>query len=268
MNKSLALLCLAVFLSACASNAPGTVVEPAFSLAEQWETGHFVAGSRGGEMVVIGVSSRLRNLDEEIQAARNHAARKVAMFHGAGGTATFVNRTGAHAFDFFAQSEIDIAPFSADYSRYAERLSFDPDRDVLRFDAVGMFGRAGTLVRFGYATGVPHVAAGLVDPDGRPAWVSHRDIPNVDGYVVAVGFSQNRSWLRDTVTNATENTAARLLSTMGSVVSTGTVELSGHAPITYITSVSSGTLADFRILEFWIEPYTLSVYALGIARSR
>ncbi|MCL2191129.1 MAG: hypothetical protein FWB79_03985 [Treponema sp.] len=265
MDKSFAFLCVAVFFSACASYAPKATD---FSMAGQWESGHFVAGSHCGDMVVIGVSSRLRNLEEEIEAAKIHAAQKVAMFHGAGGVVTFVNRTGGHVFDFLAQSEVNIAPFNTNYAQFAERLVFDPDLDVLRFDPVGMFGRAGTLVRFRYATEVPYVAAGVADADGRPAWVGHRSLPSIDGYVVAVGFSQNRGWLRDTVTNATEDTAARLLAAIGSSVSTSTVEMPGQAAITYITSVSRGTLANFRILEFWIEPGTLSVYALGIARSR
>ena len=54
---------------------------------------------------------------------------------------------------------------------------------------------------------------------------------------------------------------------MDSAVSTTAVDVPGQA-LTYVTSVSSGILSEFRILEFWVEPDSMSVYALGIARYR
>ena len=84
-------------------------------------------------------------MKDEIEAARNHAAHKVAMFHGTGGTARFINRTGGSVFDFLAESEVDVGPLDANYAQFAERLVFDLDRDVLRlrFYGAGLFGRGG-----------------------------------------------------------------------------------------------------------------------------
>jgi len=268
MKKVFALLGAVGFFFACASGASMAVRDTAPALVEQWETGRIVAGSHDGALVVIGVSSRLSRHEDEIEAARNNAARKVAMFHGMNGTARFINRTGGNVLDFIAESEIDITLANADYTRFAERLTFDPERDVLRFEGKGILGRGGTLVRFRDAARVPGVSvAGTVDAEGRPGWISNRDLPDIDGYTVAVGFSRNQVWLRDTVMLATENVAARLITGTESVVSTTTVEVIGQAAFTYVTSVSSGVLSNFRILEFWVDPSNMSVYALGIARS-
>jgi len=265
MVKTLAFFgALALFL-ACASAPPGGVEETAPSLAEQWKTGRVLAGSRCGGLTLIGVSSRLSGPEEEIEAARLHAARQAAMFHGVRVSARFVNRTGGGVLDFIAESETEVGPLEADYQRFAGRLAFDPGIDVLRFYGEGIFGRGGTLVRFTYAAPAAHVGgAGGTDADGRPGWTALRGLPEVEGHAVAVGFSPNRVWLRDAVTGAINDAAARLAMGMGSSVSTITVDVRGQA-FTYITSEGGGVLSGFRILEFWIDPADMSVYALGIA---
>ena len=265
MKKAFAFLSIVVFLAACASTAP--VATTRASLSEQWDSGRIVADSHEGTFVVFGVSSRLPRLEDEIDAAKNYAARLVSMFHGVNGTTRFINRTSGSVLDFIAESTIDITPIDANYTRFVEHLVFDPDRDVLRFDGKGLFGRGGTLVRFRYAARVPHVnIADTTDADGRPYWVSDRNLPNIDGYRVAVGFSQNQEWLRDTVMRATEAVAARLIEATHTATDTTTVEVSGVGTVTYITRVSSGVLNNFRILEFWVDPNNMSVYTLGIAR--
>jgi len=225
----------------------------------QWESGLFVTDSHDGEMVVIGVSSRLVRRADEVEAAKNDAARKVAMFHGMRGTVESFHRTGASFFDFIAEARIDLEPVILDHARFIERLTFDPDHDVLLFEG-------GTLVRFRYAARVvPVNSVGTLDADGRPGWINDRNLPNVGGYMMAVGFSQNQVWLRDTVMRSTRAAAASLIQGESTHTATETVVVNGQA-LTYIRSRSEGNLHNFRVIEFWIDPRNMSVYTLGIAR--
>lgn len=260
MKKVFPFLCVAFFLSACASGvAPtGNDLERS-SMHGQWESGLFVTDSQGGDMVVIGVSSRLVRRVDEVEAARNDAARKIAMFHGIRGTVESFHRAGAGFFDFIAEARIDLQPTVVDYTQFTERLAFDPDHDVLLFEG-------GTVIRFRYAARVVPVSfVGILDADGRPNWISNRNLPDVEGYRIAVGFSQNQVWLRDTVMRSTRAAAASLLTGGATHTATETVVVNGQS-LTYIRSRSEGNLRNFRIVEFWIDPGTMSVYTLGIAR--
>jgi len=238
-------------------------------MEEQWASGRFVADSRGGEMTVIGVAARQVRWDDEISpaeiaAAKTDAALKIAMFYGVRGTVESFHRTGAGFFDFIAESQIHLEPAVADPARFVERLTFDMERDVLLFSG-GM--DSGTMVRFRYAAGAAPVAfAGAIGPDGRPDWIGGGRLPEIDGYVAAVGFSQNQIRLRDTVMRATQAAAARMIKAMSTTVQTIDVDVVGQGSVTYIRSRSEGALSHFRVIEFWIEPASMSVYALGIAR--
>ena len=270
MRKSIALFGVAVFLPAffcsCASlpaPADGGAALP--SMGEQWASGHFMSNSHDGAMIVVGVANRqaARWGNEvspaEIALARDDAARKVAMFYGLGGVVESFHRQGAGFFDFIAESRLDLRSVVADHSQFAERLSFDPERDVLVHDR-------GTLVRFRYDGEIPRANfSGSLDASGRPSWISNQNF-NIDGHTAAVGFSPNRIWLNDTVIRATEAAAARLIKGLDTRIATSVVDAAGGGTLTYIASHSSGILSGFRIIEFWIDPGTMSVYTLGIAR--
>jgi len=269
MRKIVVFLGAVVFFSACASRPPATVAvrgnEPA--LAEQWESGRVLAGSHDGALVVIGVSARLSSLEDEIEAARDSAAQKIAMFYGMSGSVEFLQRTGTSVFDFLAESDTNIAPTTADHTRFMDRLTFDPDHDVYSFTGHGMTGRNGTLVRFRYAAQVPQVTVAYTfDSDGRPSWVNRHNLPTLDGYAVVVGFSQNQVWLRDTVLRSANASAAMLITSISAETETVHVDVIGQGSLVYIRTRGAGTLQNFRILEFWVDPVNMSVYTLGIAR--
>jgi len=269
MRKNIFFLSVSVFLfalSACVSVAPTGRNFAELSMAEQWESGRFAADSRDDALVVIGVAGRYHARwendisDVEIANARIDAARRVAMFYGMNGIIESYYRQGASFFAFIAYSRINLERAVVDYMRFVERLTFDPDCDVLVFER-------GTLVRFSYATQVTRVNfASAVNADGRPSWLSSQNQPVPDGYMVAVGFSPNRVQLWDTVMRATEATAARLVKGINTQINTNIVDVPGEGSIVYIFSRSEGTLNNFRVLEFWIDPENMSVYTLGIAR--
>ena len=234
-------------------------------MSEQWESGHFFSSPQDGAIVVIGVASRQAGRwgnevsDSEVALAKDHAARKIALFYGISGTVESFHQQGASFFDFIAESRIHLESPVSDHTQFIERLIFDPDTDIF------VFGR-GTLVRFRYAANVSRVNfTGTADKNGRPSWLNNFDF-DIDGYAAAVGFSQNQVWLRDTVTRAAESAAARLIKKMETKITTSVADVLGQGSLTHITSTSSGVLNDFRIIEFWIDPVSMSVYTLGIAR--
>jgi len=263
MGKPFLFLCVVALLPACVSYSVMEKNDSAAlsmqSMQEQWESGIFIKDSYDGEIVVIGVSSRLVRRADEILAAKNDAARKIAMFYGISGTVESFHRAGAGFFDFIAKSRINLEPAIADYTRFIERLTFNPEYDVIEFPG-------GTLIRFTYSAEVARLNfTNTLDTNGRPAWIDNRNLPSVDAYMVAVGFSQNQVWLRDTVIRSTQAAAAALLKMTGTLTETETVVLNGQA-VTYIHSRSEGRFRNFRIIGLWIDPENMSVYTLGIAR--
>jgi len=250
----------ALFLSACAQ-LPLREAGDSFSMPAQWESGRFVLASSEGALVVIGISSRLARRADEIDAAKNDAARKVALFYGLEGRVEFFQRSGASVFDFIAESSVDLRPFIQDHERFLDRLFFDPDRDVLLFDS-------GSLVRFTYGAQVSRVAtpSSRLDAQGRPEWAGGANLPWIAGHLTAVGFSQNQIWLRDTAMRSAQAAAARMIMAGGSDMRIFEIDAPGQGSVSYISSRSEGILVDFRIIEFWIDPWDMSVYTLAVGR--
>jgi len=242
----------------CASSQKNTPNARVASPLEQ--SNYFTLDSQDGSLVVLGVSSRMVKRNEEIAAAQEDAAKKVALYYGVSGSVESNYRQGASFFDYIADSSLNIESTIGDYSVFIDGLTFNSETDVIEF-------QGGSIVRFHYSAGIPRISyKGTLGTDGRPSWINRNNF-SIEGYVAAVGFSQNQVWLRDTVMKATEATAARLISGMETVIETTVEDVQGQSSLTYITTKSSGVLNDFRIIEFWIDPSNLSVYALGVARA-
>ena len=269
MNKALFFLRLSsiVLLASCVSVPPKVIGDMGMpSMSGQWASGYFVVAPRETVLVVIGVSGRHHSRwdneisEAEIEAAREDAARKVAMFHGMKVTVEAFNQAGASVFDYIMDLQVSLE-LNTDHTRFIEQLTFDPAQDVFVF-------QGGTFVRFKYAASVPSVnRAGTADSNGRPAWIDSRNLPKVEGHTLAVGFSQNQAQLKDTIMKSAEATAARLITSTTTSIATSVDDVVGQGSMTYIHNKSEGNLTGFRVLEFWIDPANMSVYTLGIARS-
>jgi len=241
-------------LSACASAA----VNEQDSIGEHRESGHWIAGTQDNLLAVIGVANRRLRREDEIAAAKDDAARKVAMFHGMSGIVESVIRTDGGVLAFAADSRFIFEPV-IEYRQFIEYLQFDPDTDVSVVDG-------GTLVRFRYRAQVTPVNfSGIEEADGRPRWVSGQGLPESDGYVAAVGISQNQLRLSDTVMRSVEAAAAKIIEG-GATSVQGEVTETVIGTAVSITARSEGFLDGFRVLAFWINPENGFVYTLGIAR--
>jgi len=227
----------------------------------QRESGHWIAGSQDGELIVIGVTGRheWRGSDYEIEAAKNDAARKVAMFYGLRGIIEVVDAAGSSVFDFIFDSRVKLEHI-VDYRQFLDRLRFDRDRDVFVHDY-------GTMVRFRYAASVTQVNfVGSIRANGRPNWLDRRRLPELEGYIVEIGFSENQWYLEETVMLSAANVAARMIRNISTRVDFVGGDIAGEDAAVRTHFRSEGVLHGFRVLEFWIDPRNGHAYTLGIAR--
>jgi len=229
------------------------------SMLEQWESGHWVANAQDNAMIVIGVASRDIRRENEIYAAKTDAAMKVAMYYGFKVNTEYFERISNDIFDNIFDSRSSFEHV-VQYEQFIDKLTFDPVNDVIIHDR-------GTIVRFSFPEiVVPVIFTGIINNNGRPNWLNNRNLPDINGYMIAAGFSMKQEWLRDTVMRSAANAAARLMGNMSTSIENIIIDVVGLAAISYIYTTSEGVLYDFRVLEFWIDPENGDVYTLAIAR--
>jgi len=210
--------------------------------------------SENNTLIVIGIASKNINREIEIENAKNDAALKIAMFYGMRGITESIRK----------DSNLDswiIIENSIEHMGFIEQLQFDRKYDVL-------FNETETLVRFKY-----QLKNILITPVSKkyltrhPEWLNSRHLPNIEGYTLAVGFAQNRGWLRDTVMRSAKDAAMRMIEQGKTILIEKNIETEFGTEIETHTK-SEGFLSYFRILEFWIDPKYKHVHTLGIARFR
>jgi len=227
------------------------------SMLEQYTSGYWIARSSNNKLTVIGVSNPMLRRESEIAAAKEDAAKKVAMFYGIHGSVEITNRTGSDFFDNTNDSNAELL-YDTSYERFLEQLTFDPQNDVL-------ITREAVFVRFQHDTTVKNIDYTVRLADGRPSWI--RNMPEFDGYVAAVGFARNQRRLKDTIFKSTENAVVRMIENLSTTVNTRETIVTGQGSSSFIQAKSEGRLNNFRVIDFWIEPETRFVYTLAIAES-
>jgi len=229
------------------------------SMKEQAASGHWITAPSENSIIIIGVSGLQMKTDDEITSAKEDAARKAAMYHGVRGNIESFNSNGANFFDYIADSKIEL-DYDADYEKYIDQLTFDPNNDVLKTDS-------SVFVRFKYsAASMPVNFTASLNNDGRPNWTYSRDLPHFDGFLTAVGFARNQVRLKDTIKKSTEAAVARMIEDISTQIMSTDKSATGMGVSSMIQTRSEGKLNNFQILEFWIDPKTGYVYTLAIAR--
>jgi hypothetical protein len=228
-------------------------------MEEQQSSGHWITGQRDNQFIIIGISGRLSRPNDEIEAAKKDAARKAAMFHGVQGSVEHINSGSGNFFDYVANSKLELN-YDTNYEPYIERLSFNPETDVIR-------GPGAVFVRMKYnaANSVP-VNYAAKKNNGRPTWINSRDLPEIPDYTVAVGYAGRRSRFTDTVNASCDSAAARLIESASTQVETRVNSIAGQSSSAAVYVHSEGRLSNFQIIEFWIDPDNGSVSTLAIAR--
>jgi len=229
------------------------------SMKDQVVSGYWVTSPSENSIIIIGISGLQVKQDDEITSAKEDAARKAAMYHGVRGNVESIYSNGVNFFDYIADSKIEL-DYDTDYEKYFDKLTFDSKNDVIRTDNT-------VFVRFKYTTeSIPVNFTASLNRDGRPSWTHSRDLPQIDGYITAVGFARNQVRLKDTIKKSTEAAAARMIEGISTRVTSTDKTGTGMGNSNLIQSKSEGNLHNFHIIEFWIDPNTGYVYTLAIAR--
>jgi hypothetical protein len=240
------------------SRSTNTVPKYQYSMTEQYETGHWITTPSGGALTVIGVSNPMLRRQDEITAAKEDAARKIAMYFWIQGRIETTNNTGAGFFDFTYDSNVELS-YDTDFEKYKNQLVYYAEKDIL-------VTKEGVFVRFQYAAGVTEINYRSSFIDGRPEWIGNGGKPEFEGYLTAVGFSRNQIRLKDTILKSTEDAVVRMIESLSTTVNTKEISVSGKGSSSFTHTVSEGTLYCFQVIEFWIEPETRYVYTLAIAK--
>jgi len=255
---------VAVFSSG--SKEPNSPVKPEVSInnntslpsmQEQYASGYWISRSSNNRLTVIGVSNPMLRRDSEITAAKEDAARKVAMFYGIYASVETTSSTGSGFFDYTHDSSVELI-YDTDYERYTERLTFDPQDDVLITNEA-------VFVRFQYDAMVINIDYTVRFTGGCPDWIRNRNGLELDGYVTTVGFARNQRRLKDTIFKSAENAVIRMIEDLSTTINTRETSVTGQGSSSIIQARSEGRLNNFRVIDFWIEPETRFVYTLAIA---
>ena len=228
------------------------------SIIDQSKSGHWITRSSDNTLVIIGVSNFMVRRDTEITAAKEDAAHKAAMYHGVHGTIESYHSAGANFFDYAADLKVDLE-YDTNLAVYIDRLTFDPERDVVITDEA-------VFVRFTYAATVPSVDFTASMNEGRPNWSYSRDLPQIDGYLTAVGFARNQVRLKDTINKSIDAAIARMIEEVSTQIVSSDKAGTGMGASGQIYTRSEARLNNFQILEFWIDPNTRYVYTLAFAK--
>lgn len=260
MRKEPIVIYIMLVLCACssspaktASTAPGKAVP---------HLNHWVTLPEPGHLTIIGISARQSTRESEIAIAQEDAAKKISMFHGVTVAAEAVHSIGAGFLDYYVDSNADL-DYDRDLEKYIEKLSYDPERDIMSNDGV-------IYVRFTYPAVFPgaiNYSPGKKRPDGSPEWTT-RPPSNMGDFFVGVGHSGKRQRLRDGILNSYEYAAAAVAAQIStSVESSHVIDSATYRNDTLITRKSAGELRYFTVIEIWINPDNGEVWTLAVAKN-
>ena len=255
MVKIISALSVMLLICACAGNeAANTKSGTSVSAGNSF----WITRPQAGSVVIIGVSGRTLTRNTAIENAREDAARKASMYHSVYVYSESIQDIGSGFLDYYAATDTTIR-YNDQLEFYKERLTFDPDRDVLTNDN-------GVYVRFTYPVSFPgfinySFARNLND---RPEWINNAP-REIGGYMVGVGFSAKLFKRSDTFDKSCESAAAALVSQLSTRITTRGVSDSNQST-SVIIQTSEGRLSNFLVLEIWVDPQTNAVWTLAIAQ--
>jgi len=256
MVKKLAIICVAVILFSCAGTGSARRIPRYPATPDNF----LLTVPRSTGITIIGVSGSLLRQEDEINTAREDAARKVAMYYGVKANYEAVHSTGSSFLAFASESNFDIE-YDENLELYMDRLTFDPDRDVTTKDSV-------VFVRFTYPASFPgninySPSRGL---NGRPDWVDNPP-RHVGGYIAGVGFTAKQFRRQDTYIKSYKEALFQIVTLMSVDFSTREVSTGDRGISSTINMQSIAALKNFLILDIWTDPANQAVWTLAIART-
>jgi len=122
------------------------------------------------------------------------------------------------------------------------------------------------FIRFSYPVSFPGNISYVFarNKNGSPEWTT-RPPKEINGFIAGVGYSGRQLYIRNTFEKSCNAAAADIISIVSTVMTTSVVSAEGYNS-SLIHQQSAGHLSHFLVLETWIDPNTLAVWTLAIAR--
>jgi hypothetical protein len=264
MKKKLSLavtLTILLFLPSCTNLDVQEQTYPITSdhpVEEMFDGDYLVTKPSDSVITIIGIAGRRANRNAAIQDALLDAARKAALYDGVYAESAAVLYQGQGYLDYYSDFDYQIA-LENSYEGYVEALVFDMDNDVLEKNGV-------VIVRAKYhgVSDVPPYKTAVTD--GVPEWVKNftADIP---GFLVGVGFSQNKGSRPKTYAASYEKAVVSVLPQLSANIMGEVIDVTGGKSTASVTK-SRGSLVNIMILETWYDKKTSSVWTLIVAKEK
>jgi len=258
MKHSLVILLIFV-LYGCAnfSSKFNSVSEKTY---EENHSNHWISLPKQDSLVVYGVSGRMTKPELEIESAKQDAAQKISMYYGVSAVSYNAQSIGS---GFLDHSIMTQSTFSFDNAldKYAEKLKFDPEKDVYIMEGV-------VFVRFTYPEIFPgelNYSFALEKGHNHPAWVSQPP-QKIGDFKAGVGYVNRQERKKDTIMKSAEAAVVSIVSRQSTAVVSDVKTMNDWQVSNTFYTKSEGRLTNFLILEIWIDPDTCGVYTLAVAR--
>lgn len=250
-------------LSACTTTDPGTAPDAAEDAeSDVHPISSFDLKPRAGAPVFLGVSNRLMDRDDEVDAAVLHVAEQASRYTRMAAAYRYVTQRSSGELGYL--EDVDAVWDTA----FADRLVADERVEILdtrRF-------HEGSVVLATVAGLPPAPDLSAVDvgygSTTEPAWVSSP--PQIPGYLVAVGATLRARTIRDTVDLADQEALKEILvqagSTLRMIEDRRSVEDQGTAGMVTAAEDARAVLIGFDIVSRWASPDGRYHYSLAVAR--
>ena len=256
MVKRIILIFISLIVISCAGLTGDIAKEKSNAPKENF----WVTHPKSGAITIIGVSGPQLKPEDEIAAALLDAAQKVSMFHGVYVKYESIENIGTRMLDYYVDSEINMV-YDEQYDKYLEKLTYVKDRDILKQNNQ-------TFVKFTYSAPFPENISysNKRNPDGAPEW-TRRPPAEINGMAAGVGFARRHLRMRDTFIKSYQAAAVSIVSQTSTKITTSTSQNTSEFDNTqFIYRKSSGRLAQFIVIDTWVDPEKLDVWTLAVAR--
>jgi len=207
-------------------------------------------------LIFIGVSEKLSNRDDSIQAALLDAARKFSFFNSVSGIAITRDIIGNRTLDFRIETGYQLL-YDEKLDKFLEQLEYNPLTDVFEINnTIFVVTRVTSNI-------LMPLSIGFSFERERPYWI---DLPpaEINGFTVGVGFSSRFNFYSDTVIKSYEDAVLAIIENIEIHVMGESINYQNNQTTLNITR-SKGTLKNFYIIESWTDPVSHSVWTLAVA---
>jgi len=252
-------------LMACASdpNTSGNSSSPSVDIS------FLLSTPNGNELVFLGVAGKRSSRKETLKYALEDAARRVSIFNRVRAEFVYANRNDSTLMGNNQWTHAALEYDKERAERYIETLNFDPDKksDIIEVENA-------VIIRTTYPVSLSSPIFYVPTYYGiekRPNWVNAPPA-SIGGYNVGIGYSDKYSstaetWKKsfdDAIFSIVRSMDASSKSEESNVINTSS--MFGYSRTTEEFTYSLRTLAEFYVLDVWMDPKTKAVWTLAIAR--